>query len=268
MIKLMAQIIDLERAIEMLVPSIAPESEMLTHFLHVIQDNLKKLSSLVVDIENDAVLMWIFEHDDLGLKTTFTPIKGYLDLIDMGLVGALTPAQKARTHHALHYMNQIIETFSAIHSQGHEFYSSESAASPVMLPARQALSHLWSILRYYLHPLNIPTVPNLPAIVYHRWHTPALFEEITRILAREPFVTGEPSAFRFDVDPTEDGLLIKIRAQGVLMLPWLWDQIRHRFSEDRLCDFGGRVEPLAWDKGYGQGVIIRLPWAKPLGSRL
>jgi hypothetical protein len=32
---------------------------------------------------------------------------------------------------------------------------------------------------------------------------------------------------------------------------------------EHLRELGGSVEPLTWDQGFGQGIIVRLPWAKP-----
>jgi hypothetical protein len=53
----------------------------------------------------------------------------------------------------------------------------------------------------------------------------------------------------------------------VLMTPILWGDLlrssRH-YDYEYLREIGGDIEPLTWDEGYGQGVIVRLPWAKDL----
>jgi hypothetical protein len=44
-----------------------------------------------------------------------------------------------------------------------------------------------------------------------------------------------------------------------------WDQFTRDIEGEKhyesLREIGGFVEPLIWDKGYGRGVILRLPWA-------
>ena len=49
------------------------------------------------------------------------------------------------------------------------------------------------------------------------------------------------------------------------MRPILWDQIMTQLVRrdviEYLREIGGNIQPLTWDEGQGQGVIVQLSWA-------
>lgn len=61
-----------------------------------------------------------------------------------------------------------------------------------------------------------------------------------------------------------EGIAIRITRPGLLMEPARWALILLRLSaykHERLRELGGSLMPLTWDEGYGQGIVLRLPWA-------
>jgi hypothetical protein len=64
---------------------------------------------------------------------------------------------------------------------------------------------------------------------------------------------------------TPDFFEVRITIQGVSLRPESWDNLYTMPGcLDALYDLGGHIEPLTWSdsKSQGQGVIVRLPWAR------
>jgi hypothetical protein len=60
----------------------------------------------------------------------------------------------------------------------------------------------------------------------------------------------------------EHGAEICLTVQGDHFSLPSWEYWQKSSEYKRLRELGGTIEPLTWDEGYGQGVVMRLPWVK------
>jgi hypothetical protein len=106
----------------------------------------------------------------------------------------------------------------------------------------------------------------LPRALYQPYHVPYLLQIIARALAWPELNTTMTLLFRLEA--THSALRLTI--PQFLMSTQRWETFQERVrqsdldSQEWLRELGGNIEPLTWDEGYGQGVIVRLPWAKDL----
>ena len=125
------------------------------------------------------------------------------------------------------------------------------------------LSALWPhIYPLYLdRTLNLDTfnMQNWPAILYHPYRTwLMLYQSITTLARIHENLVINPRCH-------EDAFALCVSHPALCMTPTLWEAlIQNLYSVgdlEYLREIGGSVEPLTWDEGYGEGVIVRLPWA-------
>lgn len=63
----------------------------------------------------------------------------------------------------------------------------------------------------------------------------------------------------------EHQAVVHITLRHLLVTAQEWERFTNRFQQyacyEHLRELRGTIEPLTWDEGHGQGVIVRLPWA-------
>lgn len=109
--------------------------------------------------------------------------------------------------------------------------------------------------------LTTPAKLSFPPVLYHPHFTPDLWERLLFMMqpGTERIVHITPCA-------ETQGLALKITKGDIQMTPIRWnDLINPRWREgyyEPLYELGGSLMPLTYDEGYGQGIVLRLPWAK------
>lgn len=156
-------------------------------------------------------------------------------------------------------------------------WHADLAAKIQNLPAYTVLAVLWPhVYPEYLDLtlyLNAFDMRNWPTVPYKAYHTPTmLYDTIIGIVDRRleilTIIDAEDDDIALIVMPrrTEAFFEIRVTHPSLLMTPALWQtyctSLQHRDSMEHLRELGGHIEPLTWDEGQGQGVIVRLPWAK------
>jgi hypothetical protein len=145
------------------------------------------------------------------------------------------------------------------------------------LPASTILVLLWP----HIYPEYVDITLDLdefdmgswPAVPYHPNRTAtALYDAVIRIVDERlnalTIAGREDDEVDLLVIPrrTDTAFEIRVTHPTVTMTPALWERyqttLQHRSSLEHLRELGGSIEPLTWDEGQGQGVIVRLPWAK------
>jgi hypothetical protein len=133
-------------------------------------------------------------------------------------------------------------------------------------PADRALSLICEVaLREELYACHISIVipPNLPPIALYPMH---MFYMISNFISHFRWALqrqGHPlqsAMIRVRAEETE--LAIVITFMRLCLDQATWEGFRNRYRAEPLYELGGSVEPLTWDEGDGQGIILRLPWAK------
>jgi hypothetical protein len=133
------------------------------------------------------------------------------------------------------------------------------------LPAYTVLRVLWPIIypQFLDRALSLSAfeIQSWPMVLYHPYHTLELFYSIVINLDqsnRDLLVTLYKTASSFKICVTHPRLR---------MTPTLWNNFLAEISPNNneleyFRELGGNIEPLTWDEGQGQGVIVRLPWVK------
>jgi hypothetical protein len=161
------------------------------------------------------------------------------------------------------HINLISAIFRQNRTRHHE-YKWSGEAETERLPAYVVLSAFWA----YVSPwcldrsldLSAFAIQEWPVALYHPYYTPALLHQIIATfsrVARDLLVIPHRTAADFEIHITHHTLR---------MTPDFWERVVAplHFSDhlERLRELGGDIEPLTWDEGQGQGVIVRLPWAR------
>jgi hypothetical protein len=194
-------------------------------------------------------------------KSSLTGIKGYFEILLMfnearGDSRSLSP----RAQILKKQIKLILDIYSQSLTQHNNFRWSESAETE-RLPAYIAVYALWPFVYPWCldYTLNIE-VKTWPTVFYHPYYTP--------IILHQTIATFAPILRDLVVIPrkTDAAFEIRVTHPTVTMTPALWERyqttLQHRSSLEHLRELGGSIEPLTWDEGQGQGVIVRLPWAK------
>ena len=116
--------------------------------------------------------------------------------------------------------------------------------------------------------LLISPVPTTWMILYDAHELKTLFYDVISIfIATWPTnrMRQRPGTVRITFKADDPHLLVQITMRHILVSPFQWEHFLNAFKEcatyEHLRELGGDIEPLAWDEGYGQGIIVRLPWA-------
>jgi hypothetical protein len=106
---------------------------------------------------------------------------------------------------------------------------------------------------------NVLELQHWPPVLYHPYHVPVVFGSTASTLAingRNVVVSPRKSDSYFEICVTSPTLC---------MTSALWETVlstlRSTDGFEHLRELGGSIEPLTWEEGQGQGVIVRLPWA-------
>jgi len=96
--------------------------------------------------------------------------------------------------------------------------------------------------------------------LYHPYYTYHLVGNVIRSLTRsneeKPYLSYRFTASFFEISITLPSLRLR---------PGIWNEILNSLHMplclEILRELGGTLEPLTWNTGQGEGVIVRLPWA-------
>lgn len=103
-----------------------------------------------------------------------------------------------------------------------------------------------------------------PAVRYH----PRLHDLLHDLVARL-WRTRRHSFVHVAVRQTPTFFEIALTMKDLAFRPEMWGAImyRHDFHQlEILRSIGCEIEPLTWDRGQGEGLVVRLPWATPQGE--
>jgi hypothetical protein len=132
--------------------------------------------------------------------------------------------------------------------------------SPLFISHLLAWPHMYKQLNGFT--VTTPEKPSFPPVLYRPHFIPDLWRRLlfsVRLWGTERALAIMPTA-----EP--QGIALKITKGDLQMTPARWAELinpqwREGYYEP-LYELGGSLMPLTWDEGYGQGVIVRLPWAK------
>jgi hypothetical protein len=105
-----------------------------------------------------------------------------------------------------------------------------------------------------------------PFVAYHPIYTYHLLCRLIRTLSR--IMNGR----RVIICPerTATHFVMKLTIRELHLTPALWERVIEALKAadndanlELLYEMGGDLDPLTWDEGWGEGVIVRLPWANP-----
>jgi hypothetical protein len=111
-------------------------------------------------------------------------------------------------------------------------------------------------------------VAQRPPVLYHAGTVLSLFSIVASNLRLDPDEGDEAIEKRpmmlmhLTVSGTPDAALFCFTVTDYRVLPQIWTQWQQNSWYKALRELGGTIEPLTWDEGYGQRMIVRLPWAK------
>jgi hypothetical protein len=135
--------------------------------------------------------------------------------------------------------------------------------------AFDSIEHILSATLNRQLALHIACVPPSWMILYDTHELKAFFYDLmTMFPALWPGHRKYPWRGRLNITfkAEEHHVVIHIALWNGLITSREWDKFFNEFREqpcyEYLRELGGDIEPLAWDEGQGQGVIVRLPWAK------
>lgn len=138
------------------------------------------------------------------------------------------------------------------------------------VPAHVIAHALWSALalnrrfeRVTLLPRPLPQMPSIvysPALILH------LLYEVSFEFRPDNAETPQGHEVLF-LRQADEGAEFCVTMHEYRLLPEIWNRWWQGKRYELLRELGGSIEPLTWDEGDGQGVIVRLPWAKPSQSR-
>jgi hypothetical protein len=271
MIELAAEVRKLQDTIETFMKitdvSLSPH---LPRILAIFPRNVKVIRDFFELLDHEEALKWMawhYRHDIIG---PFVPIRGYLDILQFGMLKldiSWTSEQEL-------CLNQAIEQAATLHDTLSEFlqndlnpYRSEPKSFMTTARPEVAVAPIWSIAKYLLRDISprfaITFQPDLPLMCYDMLYTTSLLENFFRVISREQSQSGVVTVV---LKREEVFCALSIHVQDLRMTPQLWEQTQQSFyygdEIERLHELGGSIEPLTWDEGQGQGVILRLPWAK------
>lgn len=122
---------------------------------------------------------------------------------------------------------------------------------------------LTDILRIWLfpgvtkQPFTILTTHENAAVLYHPFDTIRMIHTIAgSLFSRETPVT-------VTLTSDQQFFCIALRRKGFHLTSDAWQRLTDSLAEsiEGLREIGGNIEPLTWDEGQGEGVIVRLAWA-------
>jgi hypothetical protein len=105
--------------------------------------------------------------------------------------------------------------------------------------------------------LRVIAQSDLLAISYHPMHLFELLASLCHTLSERWRAQGQITV---QLTPGERDLTLTLAVRGFRLMPAHWDMLR-RYDSDYQREVGCELEPLTWDEGQGQGVIVKLPWA-------
>jgi hypothetical protein len=239
----------------------------LHNILAIITKNIKTIHTLFETLDHEEALKWISWHYRHDIRLPFTPIKGYLGILQRGLLAIQwTPEQEACLNQAVERINSIVRTISEFLQEASDSYLAKLKTDVIKTSPQEALAPVWSIARYILRdrPFNLSLLipSDLAPIYYSPLYTTSLLERFFRLVGEQQNLSGVVSA---SLKGEPEFCAFSLGVQGLCMTPALWEQAQQSFyygdEVERLRELGGSIEPLVWDEGQGQGVIVRLPWA-------
>jgi hypothetical protein len=119
-------------------------------------------------------------------------------------------------------------------------------------------------LHLYLKEISQPyhafQLSDWPPVVYH--HD---IDAWLRRLIHRLFMDHGQACVNISVKRTAAFFEIALTQPDLHLRPDTWARLIERGGYDNLeflHELMGHVEPLTWDEGWGEGVIVRLPWAE------
>jgi hypothetical protein len=115
--------------------------------------------------------------------------------------------------------------------------------------------------------LNVSSPPASWMILYDPHELKSLFCEIGRVFKERCLRTQRRwyPTLRITFKADAHHAIVYLTIVDFRLMPPEWESFVHQLSEypcyEHLYELDGGIEPLTWDEGYGQGVIVRLPWA-------
>jgi hypothetical protein len=97
-------------------------------------------------------------------------------------------------------------------------------------------------------------------IPYHPYHTEGLMRHLILSLNQRT-----QSRTRVSYAQTPRFFEITLIVEHLHVRPETWQMLVDEIEVDHmefLREIGGQIEPLTWNEGQGEGVIVRLPWAR------
>jgi hypothetical protein len=132
---------------------------------------------------------------------------------------------------------------------------------------RLSAAHMTTHLKINLYPWLVDgAYPVLEhdertSLLYHPYCIPHCIYILVRGLNRLRAQSKAKISFR----QTSSWFQMALTCDGLHLRPDLWESL---LDPDRtnvfeiVYEMGGQIEPLTWDEGQGEGVIVRLPWAR------
>jgi hypothetical protein len=273
MIELAGEVIKLQETVERFMQitdvSLSPR---LSSILAILTRNLKIVRDFFELNNHDEALKWMAWHYRHDITSPLVVLRGYLELLQLGMLKetiSWTPEQERCLNRALEHATALHTILSdSLLSDLNPYRSQQDHTSLIVIAMPEdAFAPLWSITNYLLRDISprfvITIQPDLPLVCYDRVYTTSLLIHFFEILSRVPDLSG---IIYVDSRAEAEFCALSIRVQHLRMTPQLWQQTQQSFyygdEIERLQELGGSIEPLTWDEGHGQGVIIRLPWAK------
>jgi hypothetical protein len=234
-------------------------STILHHWGRSLSDNPRSLIRI----------SWSFLISDI--KSVLTPLVGYMSLLLYYTDGQgnkhiiLRHDEETLLQHCLLRIRRFARNLNNMRFFNVHSYTNEERTY-VETPHIIA-SALWSTLAYNRHcefvALLPRPLPHLPAILYKPSVTFHFLYEVSLEFSRSDGEEEPPRGHVYmQLRQTERGAEFCLTMQEYRFPPQTWERWQQDATYEQLRELGGSIEPLTWDEGYGQGVIVRLPWAK------
>jgi hypothetical protein len=182
---------------------------------------------------------------------------------------ALTSAQKTHLVSAATATRQLDNTIVTLWHQLRSNQAAYEASEAKSVLLHRDLPPLWVVLCYATRFNELvfkPPIFDLPeqsAVAIDLSTLRHILQSVMIILGGR---AGQKHHLILSVHCTAQGAALQFTVQGLHMMPERWERllVLGHFPEHyaTLREMGGSIEPLTWDEGQGQGVIVRLPWAR------
>jgi hypothetical protein len=216
-------------------------------------------------------LIWInWSFLRFALQSCLTPIAGYtsflLNMVDKTgeKMFSLTPHENALLQNCYSTAQRISRNLT--HMRSFKIYAYPHDERVYKVAPHVIAKTLWSSLAYsrsceFAALLPNP-LPRLPAVLYHPSLVLHFLHSICLDLEQSEREEPPRRVICMQLRSAEHGAEICLTVQGDHFSLPSWEYWQKSSEYKRLRELGGTIEPLTWDEGYGQGVVMRLPWVK------